>query len=115
MPRRLRFLPRLLAVAVALLQGAVPAAVSVTEGLAASRGAATPGVVHIEDGRQESCAFVHPAECALCICLTTFPRPEFARGELVVAPRRLVPSGTVPVARVGERRGQPGARAPPAV
>jgi len=115
MPRPLiRFL-RLLATVVALLQGAVPAAASVAEGILAERGRANPAVLHIEDGRQGTCAFAHPEDCAVCGCVATFALPTLGRGLAAVVPARLVPLGDGPVGTVLGARAPPSARAPPAV
>jgi hypothetical protein len=113
--RRLSALFRLLAVAVALLQGAVPAAAAVAEGVLALRGRANPVVTHIEDARTNKCAYVHPADCGVCSCLATTPMAEVPRAPVAASPERLVPAGVALLYAAVAARAPPTARGPPAV
>ena len=113
MPRPLIRLLRLFATVVALVQGAVPAAASVAEGVLADRGSKNPALVHIEDGRQGTCGYAHPGDCGVCGCVATFPLLADLRGPVVAAPLRLVPPGEEPPGHHGGGWSSPHARAPP--
>ena len=113
-PTALLRILRLLAVAVALLQGAVPAAAAVAEGVLALRGRANPAVAHVEDGRTNRCAYVHPDDCGVCSCLVAVALAEVPRAPVAVVPARLVPLGAAPVVPTLAARAPPRARAPPA-
>ena len=106
---------RLIAVAVALLQGAVPAAAAVAEGVLALRGRANPVVAHIEDGRTNRCAYVHPDDCGVCSVLVTAALAEVPRAPVAVVLARIVPAGAAPIAPSLAARAPPTARGPPTV
>ena len=113
MPRRFPFLLRVLAVVLALVQSASPAAAAVADGLLALADGGRPVVVHIEDRQHEGCPPVHATDCALCAYLSVAAEPASSGLPFEPAPAR------VPAARAPDHapafapRVLPAARAPP--
>lgn len=75
MLRRVSVLARLVALVLALLQAAAPAAGAVGEGVLARREGATPVTAHVEDRRQATCPAVHDRDCGLCAALALAALP----------------------------------------
>lgn len=113
MTGRFPFLLRVLAVVLALVQSASPAAAAVADGLLAGRSGGRPVMVHVEDRRHQGCPPVHATECALCAYLSLEAEPGSSGLPFAPAVAR-VPATRVPAAAAAPaQRALPAARAPP--
>jgi hypothetical protein len=111
--RRFPFLLRVLAVVLALVQSASPAAAAVADGVLAREGGIRPVAVHVEDRQYEGCPPGHATDCALCACLSPAAEPTSSGAPFAVAAAR-VPAGEPPVDAATPASGTlPAARAPP--
>jgi len=113
MTRRFPFLLRVLAVVLALVQSASPAAAAVADGLLARAGGGRPVVVHVEDRQHEGCPPVHATDCALCAYLSVVAEPASSGLPFDPAPARVAAARAPDVALAFAPRVLPAARAPP--
>jgi hypothetical protein len=111
--RRFPLLLRVLAVVLALVQSASPAAAAVADGLQAREGGTRPVVVHVEDRQHEGCPPVHATDCALCAYLSVAAESASAGAPFVGGSARAPVAGASADAPAPERRTLPAARAPP--
>lgn len=89
--RPVRFLMLLLAA----MQVAVPAVVSVVDGVVARHGRESP--THIEEFGQNQCKPPHPADCAICRFLST-THAQAGTSVAAVVVTKIVPAPTTLVA-----------------
>src|SRR5688572_19307326 len=113
MTGRFPFLLRVLAVLLALVQSASPAAAAVGDGLLARQGGGQPVVVHIEDRQHEGRPPVHATDCALCAYLSVVAEPASSGLPFEPAPARVAAARAPVVALAATPRALPAARAPP--
>ncbi|MGZ8375717.1 MAG: hypothetical protein ACXW0Z_00620 [Gemmatirosa sp.] len=113
MTRRFPLLLRVLAVVLALVQSASPAAAAVADGLLAREGGTRPVVVHVEDRQHEGCPPVHATDCALCAYLSVVAEPGSSGTPFACAAARVPIAAAPSDAPEAARRSLPAARAPP--
>jgi hypothetical protein len=110
---RFSYFLRLLALAFAVAQSAVPTVAAVADARVQAESRWTPGSGHVEEHSSESCPHRHLADCALCQFLAHGSRPAGNPGVPVASSEQVTGSTTsaAPAGAAGVATVRP--RAPP--